>query len=88
MFGLERQVAIYVRTLASVERNITNASLLGKLLSQEDRLGLTPAGLARNLWIIGAEDRAARTDNGQPAPRRAPASGRAKSRLEVLDGGA
>jgi hypothetical protein len=94
MFGLERQVAIYVRTSVAVERQIENASLLGKLLQQEDRLGLTPGGAARNLWIIAAEGKAEPVDAETPAPRRRTAHGpTAKERLAgqglgVLDGGA
>lgn len=92
MFGLERQVAIYVRTLAAVERKITNATLLGKLLSQEDRLGLTPAGLARNLWIIGAaEPTIAPSEPDAPVRRAVRRGSKEKARMNglgVIDGGA
>jgi hypothetical protein len=96
MFGLERQVAMYVRTLVAVEGQVNNASLLGKLLQQEDRLGLTPAGQARNLWIIAAEGKVepVADDPEAPAPRTRKQHGpTAKERLAgqglgVLDGGA
>jgi hypothetical protein len=92
MFGLERQVAMYVRTLVAVERKVTNATLLGKLLSQEDRLGLTPAGLARNLWIIGAALEApAATAPELPVRRGVRRGSKEKARMNglgVLDGGA
>lgn len=102
MFDLASQVAIYVRTLAFVERNPSNASLLAKVLSMEDRLGLTPAGLARNRWILASPAGAPQPLAEHPGEEPAPPAGRAprrragpsvRERLEsrgmgVVDGGA
>lgn len=83
-FELAHQVAIYVRTLVAVEKEITNASLLGKVLAQEDRLGLTPAGLARNLWVIGDAPASAHQEPVTDDPDRAGA----KARFRSIAGGA
>ena len=101
---LEDQVAMYVRALVAAEDRGASVAARTLLLRQEESLGLSPAGLARNRWIIAADDGPAAVvgdpeEDGAgadvpPGPRRRRSSGpNAKERLRdrglgVLDGGA
>lgn len=81
--GLEVEVAMYVRTLRCVERpgaKGVNASLLGKLLQQQNSLGLTVGGMSANGWVI--DDAGA----ARPEPqRREPEPERRASKDRLLE---
>jgi hypothetical protein len=62
--GQELQVALYVRSLREAERPGASVAARTLLLRQEEYLGLSEPGLARNRWII---DAGSPTDEPQPA---------------------
>lgn len=84
-YGWFVQVAMYVRHLKAAEDPKAPAAARALLLRQEDTLGISIGGLLRNRWIIAADDLLVPEE---PEARKAPRGGRAKARLEVLDGGA
>lgn len=79
--GQELEVAIYVRSIVAAEKfdAPTNARVL--LRQQQEALGLSIPGLARNRWKI-----APRAEEKGSTPRRtaAPSS---RARFKVVDGG-
>jgi hypothetical protein len=79
-FGLEIQVAIYVRTLYRATRPNAALGLTRNAMTLMDQLGLTVGGMAKNRWLLEevAVERA--------APRR-DAGTSAKDRLAVITGG-
>lgn len=86
--GQENEVALYVRTLVAAEQVEASAALRVLVLRQQEHLGLTMAGLARNRWKIGQP---AAEPVTKTAPRKS-TKGRARdasvrNRLQVLDGG-
>lgn len=91
-YGQFIEVAVYVRHLRESERTGSSATARNLLIRQMDSLGLTIAGLARNRWIIAADDVVG--DDHAPAPPRQTSGGpSAKERLAgrgmgVVDGGA
>lgn len=68
----ELQVALYVRSLREAERTGASVAARTLLLRQEEYLGLSEPGLARNHWIIdsGSPDDAIPDD--RPATGNAP----------------
>lgn len=79
--GLEVEVAIYVRTVVEASARGAAANLRTLVRQQQEALGLSVPGLARNRWRIGT-----------PAPeqetaRRAPAGRSARERFTVVQGG-
>jgi hypothetical protein len=77
----ETEVALYVRSLVAAE--LPNAVVTARTLvrQQQEALGISLPGLARNRWRIG-----------EAAPERratasVPASGSAKDRFKVVKGG-
>lgn len=87
--GLENEVAVYVRTLVAGEKPRATAATRTLLIRQQEALGISLPGLARNRWRIEGGTVAT------PAPpAKAASSGpSAKERLSgrglgVIDGGA
>lgn len=78
--GMELQVAFYIRTLSRALSPKASGTVIAKVQSQEDRLGLSEDGRKKNGWIIDEGPQAA-------VPRRAPTSD-AKDRLALIQGGA
>lgn len=97
-YGMDTEVAMYVRNLREVEAPGASATSRNLLLRQMDSLGLTMGGKAKNRWIIASDrpvDRPKADDDAEaPAPRRRVQTGpTAKERLAdkglgVVDGGA
>lgn len=56
--GQELQVALYARSLREAERPGASVAARTLLLRQEEYLGLSEPGLARNHWVIVAETEA------------------------------
>lgn len=79
--GQEAEVAMYVRSFATAESLEASTNARTLIRQQQEALGISLPGLARNRWKIGepAETK---------ARRRPRASASAKSRFRVLDGGA
>lgn len=77
--GQEIEVAMYVRSLVAAEGSKATAAERTLVLRQQEYLGLSLPGMARNRWRIGAV----------PAPKRraAAAGSSARSRLRVVNGG-
>lgn len=95
LYGMEIEVAIYVRHLAEVEVVGANATARRLLLSQMDSLGLTMGGRAKNRWIIASpghpKAKPAEAPDRAETPRPKGAGPSAKARLAglgVIDGGA
>jgi hypothetical protein len=81
--GQQLEVAIYVRTLRQAESPRASVALRTLLRQQQESLGLSLPGLARNRWIIAtsvsAPARVAATGTeGRPSIR---------DRMKVVDGG-
>lgn len=76
--GLEIEVALYVRSLAGAEKPKAPVNLRTLVKQQQEALGLSLPGLARNRWRI--EEIAAASASGAAPPARAP--------LKVVKGGA
>jgi len=81
--GLAVEVAMYVRTLARAEQPDSPVSLGTLVRQQQEALGLSLPGLARQKWVIDSGPTA-------PTPKVTPtdARRRARSRLKTIDGGA
>ena len=73
--GQERQVALYVRTLAEAEKPKASAQLRLLVKQQEEILGISLTGLQRNRWIIAG------AAPGQPQRPTVIAGGSTKERL-------
>lgn len=54
--GQQIEVALYVRSLKDAERPRAGASIRNLVKQQQEYLGLSLPGLARNHWIIAAAD--------------------------------
>jgi hypothetical protein len=82
--GQETAVADYVRALCSAEvvDPEKRASVSTILLRQEEQLGISLPGLARNRWVLDAEPIVAKgvTDGVRRTSR-------IRSRLQTIDGG-
>jgi hypothetical protein len=78
----ELEVAMYVRTLVSAEKPEATAAERTLLLRQQEYLGISVPGLARNRWKIG--DQAKSDPQDQGGIRR---KGSARDRLKVIHGG-
>jgi hypothetical protein len=72
----QHAVAMWVRTAAICESSEATAADKNSLHRFADQIGLTPAGLAQNLWAIAQDEVAARRDEESetseevPRPRR------------------
>lgn len=78
--GQELEVAMYVRSLAAAERLDAAVAARTLVRQQQESLGLSVPGLARNRWAIEAETR-------QAAPAARPVGRSAKDRFKVVSGG-
>lgn len=78
--GQELEVALYVRTFAAAEKKDAGSGIRNLVKQQQENLGLSLPGLARNRWKIGE---AAPTSSAAAAPKRP----QRDSRLKVLEGG-
>lgn len=87
--GQEVEVAMYVRTLAAAEQVGASAALRVLVLRQQEHLGLTIAGLARNKWRIGEVQAVPVPVKAAAAKQRArkDAKSTVRDRLKVLEGG-
>ena len=74
--GQELEVAMYVRSLAIAEKRDAPVASRTLVRQQQESLGLSLPGLARNRWRIGAGE-------SRESVARAPARGR----LKVVQGG-
>lgn len=54
--GLEQDVAIYVRTLVAAGQRGAPVTILQALMRQEESLGISVPGMARNRWVIDRDD--------------------------------
>lgn len=80
--GQEVEVALYVRALASAEDPGAKVTLRTLVKQQQEALGISLPGLARNRWMIGT------TVAAEPARPTGRAGGRsARSRFRVVPGG-
>ena len=77
--GQELEVALYVRSLAAAERADAPVNLRTLVKQQQEALGISLPGMARNRWRIAHEVPAA-------APARAPGRS-ARDRFKVVTGG-
>ena len=77
--GLELEVALYVRSLSGAERQDAAVNLRTLVKQQQEALGISLPGLARNKWRIGTVDAAA-------VSSRRVSAGTARARFKVIDG--
>ena len=77
------EVAIYVRCLAQAESRKAPVDLRRLLKQQQEALGLSLPGLARNHWIIATTSPAAR----QPAATGTEGRPSIRERMKVVQGG-
>lgn len=81
-------VAMWVRTFVLCESSEATAADKGSLHRFADQIGMSPAGLKENGWVIAkdelGEKRAESSEDAKPEP----ASGSARSRVKVIAGGA
>jgi hypothetical protein len=78
----ELEVAMYVRTLVGAESRQSTAAERTLLLRQQEYLGVSVPGLARNRWRIG--DQGKSTESEGAGVRRMAS---ARDRLKVINGG-
>lgn len=71
-------VALWVRYRVRMEQDEASAALANVVVRYADQIGMTPAGLKENGWIIGAED------VDEERPKQASGSGQARARLKVV----
>ena len=81
-------IAMWVRTYVLCESSEATAADKGSLHRFADQIGMSPAGLKENGWVIAkdelGEKRAESSEDAKPEP----ASGSARSRVKVIAGGA
>jgi len=75
--GQELEVALYVRSLVAAEAEDASVGSRTLVRQQQEALGLSLPGLARNRWRIASVE-----------PRAAAPRARTRSRLKVVPGGA
>lgn len=75
--GQELEVAMYVRTLIAAEKHDATANMRTLLRQQQESLGLSLTGLAKNRWRIGEVEVEAEVRRVAPS---------ARGRLEVVGG--
>lgn len=87
--GQEVEVAMYVRTLVAAELVDSTAAMRVLVLRQQEHLGLTIAGLARNKWRIGEIQAVPVPVKAAAAKQKArkDAKSSVRERLKVLEGG-
>lgn len=82
--GQELEVALYVRTFGDAEMPEASASVRTLVKQQQEALGISLPGLARNRWRIAGPDAAA--PSASPARARRASSGAARDRFKVVTG--
>jgi hypothetical protein len=84
--GQDVEVAMYVRSLVAAESRKATVATRTLVRQQQEALGLSLPGLARNHWRIMEGDlEPASSDTRQ---RRTPSGGGARNRFKVVPGGA
>ncbi|HYJ21616.1 MAG TPA: hypothetical protein VEW07_06310 [Solirubrobacterales bacterium] len=78
--GQEIEVALYVRSLVAAEAPNAKVTLRTLVKQQQEALGLSLPGLARNLWKIKE------VEDDPEASRSEPKAQAARSRFKVIDG--
>lgn len=76
--GLELEVALYVRSLVAAEKPSSPVNLRTLVKQQQEALGISLPGLARNRWRIDTPT--------TPAPKRRISAGEARKRFTVITG--
>ena len=79
--GQEVEVALYVRSLVAAERLDAPTNLRTLVKQQQEALGISLPGLARNRWKIGEGAVAASSS------RSAPAAAQGRNRFKAVQGG-
>ncbi len=79
--GQEVEVALYVRSLAAAEKLDAPTNLRTLVKQQQEALGISLPGLARNRWRIGEGTAAAATSKPTPA------AAQGRNRFKVVQGG-
>lgn len=79
--GMELEVALYVRSFAAAEKPKATVAARTLVRQQQEALGLSIPGLARNRWRIVDEQPVAPTRGATPG-------GEARERFRVVTGGA
>lgn len=79
--GLEVEVALYVRSLVAAEKAGAPVNARTLVRQQQEALGLSIPGLARNRWRIGAASEPAAAARPSSRPSKS-----ARDRFTVLDG--
>lgn len=87
LFGQHDEVAIYVRTLVDSEQIGARPNVRTLLRQQQEALGLSLPGLARNRWVIVDDEAAAAQPAPAPQAASTPARPSARDRFNVLPGG-
>lgn len=80
--GQELEVALYVRSLAAAERAKAPVNLRTLVKQQQEALGISLPGLARNRWRIE------HVEPAQVGPVQRPVGASARDRFRVVTGGA
>lgn len=75
----ELEVALYVRSLVAAEKLKASVATRTLVRQQQEALGLSLPGLARNRWRIG--------DVAEKGPRRQKPKGGSRDRFTVVTGG-
>jgi hypothetical protein len=83
--GQELEVALYVRALVAAEAPDAKVTLRTLVKQQQEALGISLPGLARNNWKIGEVAPAAAAGRSTSATK---SSKSARDRFAVIDGGA
>lgn len=72
-------VALWVRYRVRMEQDEASAALANVVVRYADQIGLTPAGLKDNGWVVGGDV----ADEGKPEGAQ-PGSSQARTRLKVV----
>lgn len=83
--GQEVEVAMYVRTLVAAESEKSPVAARVLVVRQQEVLGISLTGLARNRWRI--ESRADKAKTTSTGARAKPVRASSRSRLRVVSGG-
>lgn len=81
-----RAVAQYVRWSVRMEHPDAAAALASVVVRLADQIGLTPAGLRENNWVVARDEVTARRETTGEPPSAERTS--ARDRMQVLDGSA
>lgn len=79
--GQELEVALYVRSLVAAEQMDASVAARTLVRQQQEALGLSVPGLARNRWKIGGDE-----PRSKPAKRSRSGGRSVRERLRVVTG--